>query len=180
MFNHANGANDEMQSRIDKLAGTLQEFRLSSLESTLEACQHLADSESLLDVAVLGQFKSGKSTLLNTLIGESIFPVSVLPATAVITRAQAGDNAYGIIHFQDGHQETIAVQDIKEYVTESGNPQNIRHVAVMDVITPKMLGWAGIRLVDMPGLESLYSHNTEATRTWLPHVAVALVAVSVE
>jgi tRNA U34 5-carboxymethylaminomethyl modifying GTPase MnmE/TrmE len=37
-----------------------------------------------------------------------------------------------------------------------------------------------MRLVDTPGLGSVLAHNTEATRTWMPNVAVALVTVSAE
>src|SRR5262249_34375042 len=40
--------------------------------------------------------------------------------------------------------------------------------------------WPGVRLVDTPGLGSMFAHNTEVTRTWMPNMAVALVTVSVE
>lgn len=48
------------------------------------ACEILAGENPPLEVALLGQFKSGKSSLLNGLLGENIFPVGVLPVTAAI------------------------------------------------------------------------------------------------
>jgi hypothetical protein len=51
--------------------------KLSSLKDRLR--------EGRFHLAVLGQFKRGKSTLLNALISEPILPVSVIPLTAVPT-----------------------------------------------------------------------------------------------
>jgi ribosome biogenesis GTPase A len=42
-------------------------------------------SQGRFHLAVLGQFKRGKSTLLNALVGESILPVGVVPLTAAPT-----------------------------------------------------------------------------------------------
>ncbi len=41
--------------------------------------------EERLQVAVLGQFKRGKSTFLNALLGESLLPTGVVPLTAIPT-----------------------------------------------------------------------------------------------
>jgi hypothetical protein len=80
----------------------------------------------------------------------------------------------------DGQTCDISRARIGDFVTEAGNPKNRRQVAVVDVFTPTMAGWPGIRVVDTPGLGSVYAHNTEATRAWMPNVAVALVTVSAE
>ena len=50
----------------------------------------------------------------------------------------------------------------------------------MDVYTPALSDLPGVRLVDTPGLGSVFAHNTDATRTWMPNVAAALVTVSAE
>src|SRR5439155_6776729 len=69
---------------------------------------------------------------------------------------------------------------LAEFVTEASNPGNRRHVAVADVFTPALGDLPGVRLVDTPGLGSVFAHNTEATRAWMPNVAVALVTISAE
>jgi ribosome biogenesis GTPase A len=57
--------------------------RLSRLQARLD--------EGLLRVAVLGQFKRGKSTLLNALLGAPVVPIGVTPVTAIPTsRAASG------------------------------------------------------------------------------------------
>jgi GTP-binding protein EngB required for normal cell division len=165
---------------LKSLGGVIQQFKLESLLPALRACEALSCEDAFLDVAVLGQFKSGKSSLLNALLDADIFPVSVLPATAVITRTVAGPNLVIRVHHFDGVTTDIAPEQIGEFVTEAGNPRNRRNVAVVDVFTPAMQAWPGVRLVDTPGLGSVFTHNTEATRIWMPNVAVALVTISAE
>jgi GTP-binding protein EngB required for normal cell division len=162
------------------VADLIRRFGLTSLEPTLQVCQALSGADAPLDVAVLGQFKSGKSSLLNALLGESVFPVGVVPVTAVITRASAGATQEVRVTYLNGSVDQVPLSKLADFVAEAGNPGNRRQVAVVDVFTPALRDWPGLRLVDTPGLGSVLAHNTEATRAWMPHVAVALVAVSAE
>jgi hypothetical protein len=51
---------------------------------------------------------------------------------------------------------------------------------VLKVELPELKSRRSLRFVDLPGLESALSHNTEAALEWLPNVGVALVAISVD
>jgi GTP-binding protein EngB required for normal cell division len=167
-------------TRLDVLAGVVRRFGLASLHPAVEACAALAGDEAPLDVAVLGQFKSGKSSLLNAVLGEAVFPVGAVPVTAAVTRAAAGPGRVVRVTYQDGSAEEVSPGRLAESVTEAGNPGNRRQVAVVDVFTPALADLPGVRLVDTPGLGSVHAHNTEATRAWMPHVGVALVTVGAE
>jgi GTP-binding protein EngB required for normal cell division len=180
MVSSPNPTNAGRSGQLDVAADLVEQFGLTSLRPVLQACETLAGEAPLLDVAVLGQFKSGKSSLLNAVLGETLFPVGALPVTAVVTRATAGaDRVLRVTHC-DGSVEDVAPARLAEFVTEAGNPANRRQVAVADVFTPAMGDYPGVRLVDTPGLGSVFAHNTEATRTWMPNVVVALVTVSAE
>ncbi len=170
----------ELTEQLSTVADIIGTFGLASLQPTLSACEALSGEDSSLDVAVLGQFKSGKSSLLNAVLGEAVFPVGAIPVTAIITRAADGPERVVRVTRQDGSVEEVAPDRLAEFVTEAGNPENRRRVAVVDVFTPSMSDLRGVRLVDAPGLGSALAHNTEATRTWMPNVAVALVTVSAE
>jgi GTP-binding protein EngB required for normal cell division len=172
--------NPGVDGRLDVLADVVRRFGLTALQPALRACEALSGEEPPLDVAVLGQFKSGKSSLLNAVLGETVFPVGAVPVTAVITRAAAGPERVVKVTYQDGSVEEVALSRLAEFVTEAGNPGNRRRVVVVDVFTPAMGDLPGVRLVDTPGLGSVLAHNTEATRAWMPNVAVALVTVSAE
>jgi GTP-binding protein EngB required for normal cell division len=169
-----------LAGQLEAVADVLRRFDLMSLLPALRACEALSGEGTPLDVAVLGQFKSGKSSLLNTVLGETVFPVGAVPVTAVITRAAAGPRRVLRVTYLDGSVEEVASDRLAEYVAETGNPHNRRQVAAADVFTPALSDWPGLRLVDTPGLGSVLAHNTEATRAWMPNVAVALVTVSAE
>jgi GTP-binding protein EngB required for normal cell division len=169
----------ELEEQRTVAADIVGKFGLTSLYPALRACEALAENEAI-DVAVLGQFKSGKSSLLNAVLGETLCPVGVVPVTAVITRVIAGQEKVVRVTHLDGVVEEVAPDRLAEFVTESGNPGNKRRATVVDVYIPALRDWPGVRLVDTPGLGSVFAHNTEATRAWMPNVAVALVTVSAE
>jgi GTP-binding protein EngB required for normal cell division len=172
--------NTASAEQLHVAADLVRRFGLASLEPALRACEALAHDDAPLDVAVLGQFKSGKSSLLNAVLGEAVFPVGALPVTAVITRAAAGPERIVRVTHLDGSVEEVAPDRLADFVTEAGNPGNRRQVARVDVATPALADLPGVRLVDTPGLGSVFAHNTEAIRAWMPNAAAALVTVSAE
>lgn len=172
---------EEARQRIAYLRTLIERFGLATLKPLLQACESLAPgTDALLDIAVFGQFKSGKSSLLNAVVGNDVLPVGVLPVTMVVTRLSAGPMLAVRVTRLDGSVEEVEPTAIADFVAESRNPNNRRSVAIVDVLTPALSELPGLRLVDTPGLGSVLAHNTQSTREWLPNVAVALVAVSAE
>jgi GTP-binding protein EngB required for normal cell division len=162
------------------VSDVIRRFGMGNLEPETRVCATLIGDQAALDVAVLGQFKSGKSSLLNALIGSDLLPVGVTPVTAVITRLCAGPVLAAHVTHLDGRVENIAIERIAEFATEALNPSNRRRVARVDIATPALSSWANLRLVDTPGLGSTFAHNTQATRDWLPNIAAALVVISAD
>jgi hypothetical protein len=80
--------------------------------------------EDTFDVAVIGRVSSGKSSLLNALLGAAIPPTGVLPVTAFPTRLRRGPEARLHIAYANGRTEATIVDRIGEFVAESGNPGN--------------------------------------------------------
>ena len=140
----------------------------------------LSGIDKTLNIAVLGQFKSGKSTLINSIVGENILPVGVVPVTAIVTCLQYGIAPNVIIHYTSGDQINITIDQLPLYVTEKHNPENIRKVAVAIVEHPALMGFNKVSIVDTPGLGSFYRHNSDITLQWLPYTGVAMVSVSAE
>ncbi|GGA21684.1 dynamin family protein [Okeania sp. KiyG1] len=48
--------------------------------------------QGIFNVLVLGEFKNGKSTLLNAMLGEEVLPSDFLPCTAIITKIVYGNS----------------------------------------------------------------------------------------
>jgi len=105
-----NATPDPFSETFEPLLSRIQEichqYRIVSLNRQIEACENLFRQDQLIDVVILGQFKSGKSSFLNSLIGKSILSVGVIPVTTTITRVQYGERERAIIrHFDGQHTE---------------------------------------------------------------------------
>jgi GTP-binding protein EngB required for normal cell division len=164
---------------IDRVGAICRRFGIDSLAPQLAACEELLGGGGVVDVAVLGQFKTGKSSFLNGLIGAAVVPVDVLPSTAVVTRLGYGPRERVLVHGLAGEPFEIPLGRLAEYVTERGNPANEKRISLVDVELPTLSAFEGIRFVDTPGLGSVFAHNTRVSKDWMPRVGAALVAVSV-
>jgi hypothetical protein len=56
----------------------------------------------------------------------------------------------------------------------------VKRVLSVLVRIPELSRWQDIQFIDMPGLESSFLHNTEASLNWLPNAEIALVAIGVD
>jgi GTP-binding protein EngB required for normal cell division len=155
-------------------------FALAPLVARVSDAIAYSSQADQVDVVVLGRFKSGKSSLLNALLGRDVLPVDVLPATAVVTRLAPGSVDRATIVGEDGTERPVDLQDLPRYVTEKENPDNAQRVARVEVELAEAQILAGLRLVDTPGMGSIHRHNTEVTEHWLPQVGAALLAISVD
>ena len=139
-------------------------------------------------LAVLGQFKRGKSTLLNALVAEPILPVSVIPLTAVPTFIQFGAVPKIRVHYGDtrgveefsGASASDRTAFLVKYVTEEGNPKNKLGVTEVEVMLPAPILSRGVVLIDTPGIGSTYRHNTQATLNFLQQCDAALFLISAD
>ena len=170
---------DSAGTCIERVGSICGRFRIDSMAPQLAACEELLRGGGVVDVAVLGQFKAGKSSFLNGLIGAAVVPVDVLPSTAVVTRIGYGHAERVLVHGFSGEPYGIPLSRLAEFVTERGNPANEKRVSLVDVELPALAPYEGIRFVDTPGLGSVFAHNTRVSKEWMPRVGAALVAVSV-
>jgi len=168
---------------VDEVLGAVQEvcrrYQITALDDFMASCRAFAEDE-MLNVAIVGRFKAGKSSFLNYLIGRPLLPVGVIPVTSVVTEIQYGAEERADVHFLDGRTEAADVDGIGLFIAESENPENRRGVARVRVELPSMEHYRGIRFVDTPGLDSVFAHNTDVSLDWLPNVGMALVAVGVD
>jgi GTPase SAR1 family protein len=144
--------------------------------------------EGRFHLAVLGQFKRGKSTLLNALLGEAVLPTAVIPLTAIPTFIQAGQEFSAKVLF-DGEKPPAecTANDSRElvdflsgYVAETNNPANQLNVHQVEVFHPAGILRNGAVLIDTPGIGSTFRHNTEATLNFLPQCDAAMFLVSAD
>ena len=166
------------QALLPRIQEICDQFHIVSLNRQIEACKNLLQQDQLIDIAILGQFKSGKSSFLNSLTGKPLLPVGVIPVTTTITRLQYGKRERAIVRHFDGQQTEVNVGAIEEFTSEAKNPANQKNVEVVDLELPSLEKYAGLRLVDTPGLGSIFKYHIETSENWLPEVGTALMAIS--
>jgi ribosome biogenesis GTPase A len=136
-------------------------------------------------LAVLGQFKRGKSTVINALLGQSVLPTGVVPVTAIATFIEPAATSSIRVTYSSGKVKDFELngpEALRErliaFVTEEANPRNTLNVARVDVFFPTELLERGVVLIDTPGVGSTLRHNTAAADAVLPECDAALFVVS--
>jgi len=166
-------------ARLMQLADLAQEL---GSKPVAEEARDLAArvAEGRFYVACVGQFKRGKSTLLNALVGHEVVPTGFVPVTAVPTVIRFGEQLHARVRMRDGSWRDVAMADLKEYVTEELNPENKKGVDGAEVFVPSPLLSSGMCFVDTPGLGSVFTGNTATTQAFIPHIDAALVVVGAD
>jgi GTPase SAR1 family protein len=144
-------------------------------------------TESRFHLAVLGQFKRGKTTLINALLGDPLLPSAVIPVTSVPTLISWGSEIKVRITFQGERIQEhrsgdvpAAAKLLEKYVSEQGNPGNCLQVQRAEVEYPSPFLAQGVVLIDTPGIGSTLQCNTEATLDFLPQCDAALFMISAD
>src|ERR671916_3374473 len=138
-------------------------------------------------VFVVGEFKQGKSSLVNALLNAPVCPVDDDIPPSVPPPIRYGDPPSAAVLFDPGGdpsdagrepvREEIAVDQVAGYVTESADVTGERRVNSVEVSLPRKLLTDGLVIVDTPGVGGLGSAHSAATIGALP-MADAVVFVS--
>ena len=166
-------------TRLTTLARLARELHAGDVEREVSALAERV-AEARFHVAVLGQFKRGKSSLINALVGRSILPTGIAPITAIPTVVRYAKRLTARIQFGAHEWTDVDPAELERFVSEQFNPENRLGVTGVEVGVPVELLASGMCLVDTPGVGSVFAGNTAATQAFLPHVDVALILIGVD
>lgn len=131
-------------------------------------------------LVILGEFKRGKSTFVNALLGEPLLPTAIVPLTAIPTIIYYQEKQGAQAVFLNGQTQDIRVDEIPQFVTEKENPANQKLVREVRVGHPNSFLQRGVILVDTPGVGSVYKHNTGVAYAYLPRSDAGIFILSVD
>lgn len=134
---------------------------------------------SQLTVAVIGQFKRGKTTLVNRMIGKEFLPVGIVPITAAVTRISYGDDDARVI-FENNLQKNIELSEISSYISEQENQNNELRVASVEIHTKSEFLKDGVVLVDTPGAGSVHEKNSLSAYEFVRESDAVIFVLSVD
>ena len=158
---------------IVEVAKVLQRLGRNDLaERTSVAAGRLRRPSTI--VCVVGEFKQGKSSLINAMLGHDVCPVDDDLATSAITLVRHGDQPGATVRLRpdaDGNARqpvAVPIGDVHEWVSEIGNPGNGKGVDRVEISVPSPLLQQGLVVVDTPGMGGLGAGHAAATLGFLP------------
>lgn len=135
-------------------------------------------AEDRFNLAVVGRFSRGKSSLMNAMLHTDRLPTGVEPLTSVITSVSYGTKERALIRYEGwGFPEETKLESLPEFVTQHGNPGNEKKVQTAEIQMPSELLRQGFYFIDTPGLGSHIMENTATTQSFLPEID-AMILVS--
>lgn len=121
-------------------------------------------------VIIVGQFKQGKSKLVNALINAPACPVDDDLATSVPTSVGYGPEPAAVVlvrrEGRNGHtveRTPVPLSELAEYVSERGAHSSDTDIVGAEVVLPREILKGGLRLVDSPGVGGLESTRSLST-----------------
>ncbi len=180
---HGDAPAEVSTSALREIAEVAERYSANAVaEFARAAAERVGEGRFFL--ACVGQFKRGKSTLINALVGgtggHAVLPAGVSPVTSVPTVLRYGDRYSARVRFANGEWVAIDPASLTAYVSEAENPGNTKNVGSVEVFAPSPLLASGLNLVDTPGIGSVFGANTAATLDFLPHMDAALVVLGAD
>lgn len=159
------------------LASVLEAFPCEEMQEEIEQTLALIQNKCL-KVAIIGEFRRGKSSLINALLGMPVLPVDIEPTTAAINRVTYGIKPKAIVHFKDGSSVEIPIQELSGYVTKltPSSAQLAATIREAEILYPTELCSNHIDIIDTPGLNDTES-MTSVTESLINDIHVAIVAI---
>ena len=139
-----------------------------SLKKQLDAIV-AKQNDKVLNISVIGEFSTGKSSFINALVGHELLAVNVLQGTTVaITIIEYGASYSLSLVDKNGNPTTTEYKNInylssalQHYTTDPSYADSISHVRVT---LPSDILKNGFRIIDTPGTNSLEQWHEEITR----------------
>lgn len=163
-----------VEDKLTRLTKDCERLELSDMKEMLREDTEKIKSDRF-NVSVIGEFKRGKSTLINALLGAEICPSDRLPATAALNRVVYGEKPGVTVIYKDGHSEQVEISALRSYVTKLDENARAAAQSISEVVVAYPLAYCknNVDIVDTPGLND-EATMTEVTLSMLPKTDAAL------
>ena len=166
---------DKLRTFINQLSPVAESYGKKSVISNINA--KIADLEKSTAVLFCGEFKRGKSSLINAIIGETLCATDVGIATSAISIIRYGTEKkayryYGnLLENTDAlKKEEIGWQDIEKYAV--GDVLDIDNTILIELFYPAPFLKDGITIIDTPGVGGVDPRHSILTHMALPKADV--------
>jgi hypothetical protein len=142
--------------RTQRLTTIVERYNFTSLSEQLKN-----NSASIqARIGFVGEFSSGKSTLINAILGEALLPSRSAPTTANVIQIEADANMLETEYFVVGADGCSTKIDGSRFADLAcGSSEGLLRMC----LRPRGLLQPGMQLIDSPGINALVSGHAEVT-----------------
>lgn len=164
--------NDLVALKVKELSALISTHpSLKSYSVLLDSINKRVISKEIF-IALFGEFSSGKSSLINAILGMNVLPTDVLPETSKVYEVHFSQKTDSIeVEYRNGEKKFFSGV---EWIKELKDDVNIVRIKVCS--TSESLP-DNIILVDMPGLSSLNEHHQKIIEEYLPKFDAILLTI---
>lgn len=172
---------ERLGGMLSDASEVITDLNMSSASENLDKLSKKVSNDTF-KIQVIGTFSNGKSTVINSLLGEEVLPAYALPTTAVINEVKYGENKEAILYFREPLPENLpaslsekALEHMKKHGMKNVPPLRISYNEIEDYVVIPMgedpkemllespyekveLFWPlpmlkeGVEIIDSPGL----------------------------
>lgn len=172
---------NELEIKLDKLSACMEETPLLKergfqvLYKAVEEIDLLrAKIQQPLKIAIMGEVKAGKSTLINAFAGGVVAPTNVTETTACVMHITYAPVSKAVIYFNNGETQEGSIDKIYSILKDNENDQEFfKQCAYIEVALP-LKGLRNLQLLDTPGLATITQANQDKTKDYFQKVDVVL------
>lgn len=161
-----------LQTKLNELASIANTLQADGADTILGRIEDRISEHKIQKIAVVGRYDTGKSTLINALLGKDILPTSPVPTTKAITYVIKGSEPSLFSEMRDGeiviHQK---IEDLKNLYDK-----DIQKAAKITVSLPDF-PFSDLTIADTPGLEDPDKSVTQLTLDILPETDAVVVVL---
>lgn len=169
----------EVNTALTQIGELCEKFSLTETQKSVEAARQKLTSHKF-SVGIVGEFKRGKSTVINALLGKRVMPADVVPCTAALNCVTYDMKPHAEVLMNDGSTVEVPIDEIADYVTKinAENAQRAEKVEQATVYYPCQFCQNGVDIIDTPGLndEEAMNEITEKSISKLDAVIIVFAA----
>ena len=181
----------QLDGLIARQLNVLAQLNMSAWQRDVSKLRVRLQSDNF-KVFVMGEFKRGKSTFINALLGQKVLPAYAIPCTAIINEVKWGEQPRAVLHWLasgDGKSKApqeVPVDKIDQYVvikeSKSGHfgGQQVIYANPyerVELFWPLEICQDGVEIIDSPGLNEDVQRQ-EITLEYLKTVDIVLFTIA--
>ncbi|CAM3880435.1 dynamin family protein [Alkalicoccus chagannorensis] len=164
---------DSVKDILNQLEAEAPYINRESLTNLLEDIEN-----SIYTVVFSGEFKRGKSTFINAILGQAVMPADVTPTTACIHTVTYGEES-ATIYYNDDSIRSFSLDEDQLLDYSAEGTQSISDIKYINIELPIPLLQERVALVDTPGLDDINEQRSNITYQYIPRADVVFFLLDI-